>query len=1010
MLTGDLNARTGEVSGHVDDDDHCIYVRVGFDGAASSKSRVSLPKRHSHDTTLNQYGRCLLDLCNTSEMIILNGRTLGDSSGKYTCHEVAGSSVVDYTLVHRDSFQEVQYFHVNDFDAASSDHCIVEFGLKVKLYLNEKKTNCINKNLNISKFKWTNEARENFAHTLEAEEVRNALHALVNDLDKSADEKINGLTNIMLGVANRCLKKKNNARSAVKKKPRWHDDECYSFKKALKSLNKSFTKDPFNRNSREKLFQTKKEYKRLIRAKKRKYKSDILEKLNDLHDNDPSQYWQLLKQLKESQQPVSVPADKIGPDEWARHFSTLLDKQAVSSPSFTDELETQEQVPIFNELNFLIQEEEVKNAIKKLRYGKAIGLDSIANEMMKCGLSVLCTPLTKIFNSILNKGQFPSLWRKDYITPIHKSGAHSDPNNYRGITICSNLGKVFTAVLNNRLSKFVDKNVILKEEQIGFRPGCRTTDHMFILKSLIDKYIKKSKEKLFVCFVDLKKAFDSIWREGMLLKLLKSGIGGNFYNIIKSMYCEVKCTVKTQEGFTSFFKSSIGVKQGEVLSPMLFNLYINDILDTFTDGCDPIKICDRKLNALLYADDLVLISRSEKGLQTCLDNLHSYCNLWKLQVNTSKTKVMVFNKAGRLYRHNFIYANMPLECVRHYKYLGVYFSINGNFTFQKTNQKGRALGATFKLKKTICGENLSPREAIKLFRKCIIPVGLYGSEIWGVMNHTSKEPGQIFEDLPFERVLMMFGKSILGVNKKACNAGIRGELGLFPVYHDIIIHIIDYCRRLQDINESSLLKSIYNLNKKDDIDGLHSWYSGVRIMCDKLFGCTVEHACCMTKSELLSKLKDDYSLRWRGQICKSDGGGKLDLYGTIKRSIHLEKYLENIKNVKHRQAFTKLRISAHPLQIEVGRYVRPKVPRAERYCKLCPNHLVEDEAHFLASCTLLTVERQQLYNTILDSCKHFTQMSDRNKCIFMLTADNIAIDVSKYVSAALEKRKIILEG
>lgn len=96
-----------------------------------------------------------------------------------------------------------------------------------------------------------------------------------------------------------------------------------------------------------------------------------------------------------------------------------------------------------------------------------------------------------MFNKVLNSGHYPTLWRNDYISPIHKSGSHTNPSNYRGITICSHLGKVFTAVLNTRLDKFVEDHEILKEEQIGFRHGTRTADHLFILKALIDQYTKK---------------------------------------------------------------------------------------------------------------------------------------------------------------------------------------------------------------------------------------------------------------------------------------------------------------------------------------------------------------------------------------------------------------------------------------------------------------------------------------------------------------------------------------
>jgi len=1003
MITGDLNARSGVVPDYIDDDGS---LDVNFIDGFSADVNVKLPKRDSHDKTVNQYGRSLLDLCKSCDLNILNGRTLGDCSGKFTCHEVAGSSVVDYTLVQRDCFSDIRYFNVSAFDALVSDHCSIEFGLKVKFHINKEKKSYVDKSLDVNKFKWTTEAKTNFVNALQMNDIGNNLNDLADDSNTSVDDMIDGFSNIMLQLANKCLIKRG-ANKKRKKQPKWYDNECFNCRKTLKSLNRSFHKNPFNPDIREKLFHTKKVYKRLVRDKKRKFKADILEKINDLHNNDPAQYWNLLKELKQSQQTLSNPADKISPNEWEHYFSSLLDRKSETSQPFLEDLNLLEQTKVFNELNFRITEKEVKTVIKNLKCNKAVGLDHIANEMLKSGLDVLCTPLTKIFNIILNSGHFPTLWRNDYISPIHKAGSQSNPSNYRGITICSNLGKVFTAVLNNRLDNFVEDHKILKEEQIGFRHGSRTADHMFILKALIDKYTK-NKEKLYVCFIDLKKAFDSIWRDGMLLKLLKCGISGNFYNIIKSMYADVKCTVKTCEGFTSFFKSSVGVKQGEVLSPLLFNLYINDMLDIFTDRSDPVDVCDRKLNALLYADDLILLSESEAGLQTCLNQLHSYCQLWKLQVNISKSKVIVFNKSGRLYGQNFIYDNMPLESVKHYKYLGVFFSNSGNFSYQKMNQKDKALRAAFKLKKTICGENLSPGEAIKLFKKCVFPVGLYGAEIWGNLISSNKI-FKHFENLPFERVLMMFSKSLLGVNKKACNDGVRGELGLFPVYFDIIVAIVKYYRRLDSLEDSSLLKHAFNLTKRADADGFSTWYTGLKIISDKVFECSIDCLCNLTNSEIFDRLKNAYTTLWHSNICKSDGGGKLDFYGTFKQSLCIEPYLDSIKTFKYRQAFSKLRISAHPLQVEVGRYVRPKIPRNERICKLCGTGSVEDEVHFLANCPAYSCERLVLYTFISDSCKHFSSMSDINKCIYMLTAENIATEISKYCFKNFEIRKSKLE-
>ena len=139
--------------------------------------------------------------------------------------------------------------------------------------------------------------------------------------------------------------------------------------------------------------------------------------------------------------------------------------------------------------------------------------------MLKQGLTDFLPCLRKLFNLILSSGIYPSSWATGYITPIFKTGDSSQPENYRGITITSNVGKLFNLVLNSRLDKFLEENKLIDKSQTGFTKNTRTQDHIFVLKTLIDKYTNKAGDKLYACFVDFRKAFDSVIHPGMKLKL-----------------------------------------------------------------------------------------------------------------------------------------------------------------------------------------------------------------------------------------------------------------------------------------------------------------------------------------------------------------------------------------------------------------------------------------------------------------------------------------------------------
>ena len=244
--------------------------------------------------------------------------------------------------------------------------------------------------------------------------------------------------------------------------------------------------------------------------------------------------------------------------------------------------------------------------------------------MIKCSTNILLQGFVKLFNLILEVGYFPSQWCQGLITPIFKSGDLCDCNNYRGISITSCLGKFFCLILKERLLIFLNENKILHPSQIGFLPNHRTADHIFTLKSLIDKNVThKTNGKIYACFVDFRKAFDSVWHDGLFLKLLKNKIGGKFFDLIKKLYSNSQCAVKQSQSRTSFFPYLKGVRQGSILSPLLFNIYLNDLPQLFNDSSfHPLLLPNEtKLNCLLYVDDLVLLSTSKEGLQKCLDQL-----------------------------------------------------------------------------------------------------------------------------------------------------------------------------------------------------------------------------------------------------------------------------------------------------------------------------------------------------------------------------------------------------
>ena len=158
-----------------------------------------------------------------------------------------------------------------------------------------------------------------------------------------------------------------------------------------------------------------------------------------------------------------------------------------------------------------------------------------------------------------------------------------------------------------------------KTQQIGFRTGHRASDSLIVLKTLISKYMYIVQRKtIFSCFVDLRKAFDSLWHSGLLYKLAIDGVGRKFYNVVQNMYNSCESSIKIDNKYLEYFTLERGVKQGDSLSPTLFNCFINDLHEIFDNSCNQLELEKSFISSLSFADDLIIFFRNSSGIANCI--------------------------------------------------------------------------------------------------------------------------------------------------------------------------------------------------------------------------------------------------------------------------------------------------------------------------------------------------------------------------------------------------------
>lgn len=437
-------------------------------------------------------------------------------------------------------------------------------------------------------------------------------------------------------------------------------------------------------------------------------------------------------------------------DRWAIHFETLLNHNNPIDPHILDTLPD---LPPLMHLDTPPQYSETRQAIRSLKNHKSPGPDGIPAEVFKHGGYLLTRRLHLLICAIWEHVPLPQDWKDANIVVIFKNkGDRAVCGNSRGISLLSIAGKVLAKIMLNRLVEHISE-AVLPETQCGFRKNRSTTDMVFVLRQLLEKSREQRKD-LHIAFIDLSKAFDTINREMLWKQLAKLGVPPKFLSVLQQLHDGMKARVQTGELQSESFEVNVGVKQGCVLAPVLFNLLLSAITSLFhralghEDGVQIQYRLDgslfniRRLQAhtrtktcqiceLQYADDCAILAHSPESMQYALNTVSTLYQSFGLQVNIKKTEVMSQLTTQSSSPPSFHINGTPIKTVDHFTYLGSTLSTHCSLDTEIHTRINKASSAFGRLRSRVFeNRNLKVSTKVAVYNAVCVSTLLYGAETW----------------------------------------------------------------------------------------------------------------------------------------------------------------------------------------------------------------------------------------------------------------------------------------
>lgn len=763
--------------------------------------------------------------------------------------------------------------------------------------------------------------------------------------------------------------------------------------------------------------QAKKVRKATVQRHKRRLDQKIVSRIETLHSKDPKEYWKQLKALDPMQQisknlpdtmmneaKEMVSGQKEVEEVWAKCFEKL-GREECEVGAFDEEFakrvreSVREKVGGGDQKNDLlglldrpIQREEIDRAIKRMCRGKAVGIDDYMNEIFMYGGEKVVEATWRLCHKVFQDEKYPKDWARGLIFPLFKGGPEEwrhNPLKYRGITLLSVLGKVYVSVLNERVTEWAEKGNILAEEQAGFRKGRCPDDQLFIMEEIIRNC---RPNPTYVCFIDVQKAYDRVWRDGLWEKLYGYGIRGKLWRVLRSVYESVESSVIINDRRTRFFNVDVGLRQGCLMSPILFALYINGLAEEVKKanlGSRIIRSGIDRCGILMFADDIALVAENKSDLLKLMDIAYQYSRKWRFSFNYDKCAVVVFNnkpaecmtygkcEVGDCYcGYHWVLGKSLIRQESSYKYLGVELDTRLSQEDFRQRVVAKARGNVSKVwRMGMQYGSLSVKAGVNLYEALVRSVLEYGAVV-----------GKSASWEEAERVQREMGRRILRCHGKTTNEAVLGELGWWRLQTRREFLKLKYWFKVCLMEDTRLVRRVYLASRELFMNQrVHNWCYEIYDLLKKYEMLNLWENENLIRfpvgmdalTRTLPRVMQYWVTRLRNQFHLIEEGAwkkgmekktKLRTYRTFKKNLVMEKYLLSEKEKKGRYLLTAIRTGTNKLRIETGRWKRPVEKQEDRVCIQCGSGEVEDEKHFILCCNYFRDLRSELFDEVRGVC------------------------------------------